>query len=100
VPDHLNKGLPWTLLLQVKHHTGQEGPAALDQLRTAFYHYRKDGRILGAYLLITADAVSPDFEARRKELANELGIDVVTVLKHRLAEFLAEGLSGELTEGA
>jgi len=85
-------GSPWLVIIQVKNYTGILGSAALDQLKTAYACYRKDGDPLMLLVMTTADESSPEFDAGARALESELKIPVKSIHKKQMMKILSDGL--------
>jgi hypothetical protein len=98
IQNHLG-GLPWLVIIQVKNYAGRLGPSpALEQLKTAYDHYSKEGRLLLLVVMTTADEASPEFLAGAQSLENELKIPVQAILKKQMMKLLSEGLLKKMSE--
>jgi hypothetical protein len=92
-------GSPWLVIIQVKNYTGMLGPSpALEQLKTAYYNYSKEGRLLMLLVMTTADEASPEFVAGAQSLENEWKIPVKPILKKQMMKLLSEGLLKKMSE--
>jgi hypothetical protein len=97
IANHFGE-LPWFVIIQVKNYTGELGPSVLTQLKTAYDHYSKDGRVLQLVVMITADEASKSFLKGAKSLENELKIPVTAICKKEMMELLSEGLLQKLSQ--
>jgi hypothetical protein len=91
-------GLPWLVIIQVKNYTGELGSSVLKQLKTAYDHYSKEGRVLQLVVMTTADEPSKSYIKGAKSLENELKIPVTAILKKQMMELLSEGLLQRLSQ--
>jgi hypothetical protein len=84
----------WQILIQVKNYDGEiADPMALQQLRQAYQYYGAQAPVLELVVMTTATTENETFQRQRQELANELGVPVVIILRDRLIELMVDGLS-------
>lgn len=91
IPNHFS-GSPWLVIIQVKNYSGVLGSSVLQQLKTAYDHYSKEGRLLMLVVMTTADEASKDYIEGAQSLENELKIPVKAILKKQMMKLLSDGL--------
>jgi hypothetical protein len=97
----INLGSPfsdstWKILIQVKNYDGAiADPTALQQLRQAYQYYGAQAPVLELVVMTTATTEDENFQKNRQELANELGVPVVIILRDRLIELMVDGLKAD-----
>ena len=95
IPNHFET-LPWLIVIQVKNYSGEIDEAVLKQIRQAYEHYSKEGKILLGVVMTTAERKSSRFDIKRKETEQEIGIPIKLILRKKLIEIMTEGLSTDL----
>lgn len=89
IPNHFGD-LPWLILVQVKNYTGEIDEPVLDQMRTAYSRYHKEGKVLSLVVMTTAERKSQGLAKAAQALQDELGIPVEVVLRSAMLNLLSQ----------
>lgn len=96
VPDCFG-GSPWLVIIQVKNYTGSIGKDVLTQIKTAYDHYSKEGRILQLIVMTTADETANGYLESSQSLEKEIGVPIKVVLRKQMMKIMSEGLMKKLS---
>ena len=77
--------------MQVKHHSGNTGSSAIDQLRTAIQTRRSEGAVALAVLATTGNQ-DETLQTAAKKLEDETNVRVVICAAHDLQRLVRRGL--------
>ena len=95
IPNYFGE-IPWLIVVQVKNYTGEIGSDVLHQIREAYNHYGKEGKIISGVILTTAESRLESFDQDKRLLEKEIGIPIELILRKKLIKIMTEGLSRQM----
>jgi hypothetical protein len=92
IPNNFPGESPWLVVVQVKDYANQIGIEVLNQIQEATTHWSKDGKIIQAVIITTAESAIKDFDARARDIESASGVRIILLTRRVFIEWLAGGL--------